>query len=78
MSNYEDCSDGPYYPFRADNEFGWGIMHRKTERVFAYVGSKGCAFGVAAALNHKWEAAKVFLDESLTIDDAYFERFKKR
>lgn len=53
-------------------------MHRKTERVFAYVGSKGCAFGVAAALNHKWEAAKVFLDESLTIDDAYFERFKKR
>lgn len=72
---YEDCSNGPYHPFRDHNtEFGWGIRHAATGRVFGYVGDKGCAFGTAAALNHNWEAAKEFMEHSLTIEMDYFER----
>lgn len=72
---YEDCSNGPYSPFRDHNtEFGWGIRHQPTGRVFGYIGDKGSAFGTSAALNGKWEAAKIFMEHSLEIEDEYFVR----
>lgn len=70
---YDLCGDGPYHPFRDhDTQFGWGVRHR-TGAIFAYVGAKGCAHGLAAALNGHWDAAKVFLNGD--IPDEYFERF---
>lgn len=77
-SNYELCFDGPYHPFRDhDTQFGWGIRHMATGSVFGYIGDRGSCFGVAAALNGHWEAAKSFMEHSPTIEDGYFTRFKK-
>ena len=75
---YADCSNGPFSPFRDHaTEFGWGILHQPTGRIFGYVGSKGACFGVCAALNEKWEAAKIYIEGSSDIPDDYFDRFRK-
>lgn len=78
MTYYEDCIAGPYHPFRDHKtEFGWGICHAPTGRIFGYIGAKGKCFGVCAALNGKWEAAKMFMDDGGAIPDGYFLRFKE-
>ena len=72
---YEDTS-GEYSPFRDHNtQFGWGIRHMPTGKIFGYIGAKGSCFGVCAALNGKYEAAKVFIESSGKIPNEYFERF---
>ena len=72
---YNECSEGEFHPFRDhETNFGWGICHRKTKRIFGYIGEKSKCFGVSAALNGKWEAAKEFLEGD--IPDEYFEQFK--
>lgn len=76
MTPYEECSDGPFHPFRDhDTQYGWGVRHAATGAVFALIGDKGCAFGLAAALNGHWATAQLFMGDATTIDDAYMQRF---
>lgn len=73
---YEDCSLGVYHPFRDHStQFGWGIVHTASGNIFGYIGAKSEAFGVAAALNGKWEAARLFLKDSTKIPGEYFRQF---
>ena len=75
---YELSGDGAFCPHRDhETEFGWLIYHQPTGRIFARVGEKSCCFGLSAALNGHYEAAKVFLEGSTKIDDSYFERFNR-
>lgn len=72
---YDDCH-GVYHPFRDhDTPFGWGIRHSETGKIFGYIGEKSACFGVCAALNGKWEAAREFLRGSESIGLGYFDRF---
>ena len=72
---YEECH-GEYRPFRDhDTGFGWGIRHAATGAIFGYVGEKSKCFGVCAALNGNWEAAREFLKDKLPSE--YFARFKE-
>lgn len=88
MTHYEQCSDGPFWPCREhDSRYGWGVRYKSLSGVcskpngvlFALVGAKGCAHGLAAALNGHWEAAKVFIEGDHMRDSqaaGYMERFK--
>lgn len=77
-SHYELCSEPNFHPFRDHKtKFGWGIRHIATGRIFGYIGAKHCAFGVSAALNGNYEAAKTFLEQG-KIPDEYFLRFDEQ
>lgn len=77
LSHYAKTSDGPYCPFRDhDTKYGWGVRYQPNGAVFALVGAKGVAFGLAAALNGHWDAAQVFIGGDVPLLDAdYMRRF---
>ena len=69
-------SEDVFCAFR-DHEtvYGWGVRHLPTGRVFALVGDKGAAFGLAAALNGDDVKAKSYFSYAKSIPDDYFKRF---